>query len=167
GQPLVTGDDKYRGTLGIFGLAQQWMIGHPAGERRNGPRDLTGVGAGSLGRALRLGDARCGDELHRTGDLGHRLRRADPPAIAAKLCTHGSLPALGDLDGLLSDLRLLERFRLGLLAQQGTGGGLEALLDLLDGLLEGLGGFVLELAALPRSEEHTSELQSRVDLVCR
>src|SRR5699024_11465609 len=67
----------------------------------------------------------------------------------AKLFSHGSLPALCDLDVLLSDLLLLERFRLGLLAQQGTGGGLEALLELLDGLLEGLGGFVLELAALP------------------
>src|SRR5207249_5952231 len=32
---------------------------------------------------------------------------------------------------------------------------------------EGLGGFVVEASAALRSEEHTSELQSRFDLVCR
>src|SRR5207247_10660819 len=34
------------------------------------------------------------------------------------------------------------------------------------GSIPGIGGFIAASAALHRSEEHTSELQSRVDLVC-
>src|SRR5207247_6349274 len=48
-------------------------------------------------------------------------------------------------------------------------GGLEVAMDdacLVDGL-QALGGLEGQLVALRRSEEHTSELQSRVDLVCR
>src|SRR5699024_12239858 len=45
--------------------------------------------------------------------------------------------------------------------------GLEALAELLEGLLQGGRREDPDRFRAPRSEEHTSELQSRFDLVCR
>src|SRR5690606_8463368 len=140
----------YGDTIWVTTCCQERVSADPSGNRGHRPGDLPCVGGSRVGRTLRLGNARCGDQFHRTGDLRHRLRRADPPAIDTKLCTHGLLPAgLSDLDGLLADLGLVQRLGRRLGAEDGAVAGLEGLLELLDRVSERLSGVVPEVLRLP------------------
>src|SRR5690606_41194246 len=86
-------------------------------------------------------------------------------SVVSTLSLHDALPIFGSGSGrvgIFCHLGLRSGYRLGRFIN-----AFEHLLGVVDEGIENIGSGVFPLGKLNRSEEHTSELQSRENLVCR